>query len=733
MYCSRMNILQAESEHPVMDIPYKNLKILLIGSLLVILTLILYWQVKDNDFVNYDDPCYITANQTLRKGITPEGVACAFTSCAINKDTPLWHPLTWLSLMVDYRLYGLKPAGYHLTNLFLHIANTLLLFLILNRMTQAPWRSAFVAALFAVHPFHVESVAWATERKDVLSTCFGLLTVGTYLCYVERPVLWKKTLMLVFFSLGLMAKSMLVTLPFVLILLDYWPLRRFSSGERVIVNQQVPKSSGPKKTGKKTSRQIPARPEITNVGKTSHAAALGIRPLLWEKVPFIILSILASIITFYFHQKTGGIATMIPLGQRLGNAALSYASYLWKMFWPTNLAFFYPYQNPLPAGQVAASAILLLLITAGVLYLRNRKPYLLTGWFWYLGTLVPVIGIVQAGNQAMADRYTYIPLVGLFIMIAWGTYDLAHKLPQHKIVLSLAAIAVLAALSAAAWEQIGYWNNNIVLYEHAIAATSGNYLAHHQLGVFFVDQRKIKEALPHFSEALRIKPDFALAHIGLGNALMLQGKLAEAEGQFREAIRIGPPLPETYLGMGTLMQTRGKTDEGIAYLRKALEIDPSYPRTYLLLGNLLSNQGKTDDAIAYYRKAAEFDPDYSDAAHINLGIALRSRGKIPEAMAQYREAIRINPKNINAYINLGNILVEQGKTEDGIHQFREVLQIEPGNINALNRLGCALLLQGKTAEAVLHFRRVLSLQPHDATAQQALQYAEARMKTGSPR
>jgi tetratricopeptide (TPR) repeat protein len=711
-----------------MDVSDKKLKFLLIGSILVVLTLVLYWQVRENDFVNYDDPYYIVDNPTLRKGFDAEGIACTFTFCATKKEAPLWHPLTWLSLMMDYKLYGLNPAGYHLTNLFLHIADTLLLFLVLNRMTRAPWRSAFVAALFAVHPLHVESVAWATERKDVLSTFFGLLTVGVYLYDVEQPSLWKKILALLFFSLGLMTKSMLVTLPFVLLLLDYWPLRRSSVTEPVPVTQQTSQNPRPRKTGKKTAAQRSDRPVVKSAGNDLSAVTPGIGRLLWEKVPFLVLSLLAGIMTIYFHHKTGGIDTAIPLLQRLGNAALSYTSYLWKMFWPAKLAVFYPYHDPLPAGWVAASVFLLLLITAGVLYLRNRKPYLLTGWFWYLGTLVPVIGIVQAGEQAMADRYTYIPLIGLFIMIAWGAYDLSQKLPQHKVVLSLAAVTVLAAFTAVSWKQIGYWKNSMILFEHAIAVTKNNHLAHHQVGVLLADQGRITEALPHFLEAIRVKPDYARARVGLGNAWVRQGRLDEAESQFREAMRIQPAFLESYLGMGTLMQARGKTEEGIAFLRKALEIDPAYPKTYFLLGEFLFAQGKTNDAMVFYKRAIELNPQYADAAYNDLGIALRSQGKIPEAMAKYREAIRINPRNISAYMNLGNILVSQGRIDEGVHQFQAILQIDPGNINALNRLGSALLIQGKTAEAISCFRRVLNINPQEPTALQALHYIESNLK-----
>jgi len=713
----------------------RHLKMLLINAILVILILIPYWQVKNHDFVNFDDPFHISENQTLRNGFTPAGMACPFTDCAVTENLPLWHPITWLSLMLDYRLYGLKPAGYLLTNLLLHVLNTLILFFVLNHMTRAPWRSAFVAALFAVHPLHVESVAWVSERKDVLSTFWGLLTIVIYLYHVSKPALWKYTLMIALFSLALMSKSMLVTLPFSLLLLDFWPLCRFSLTEQTpAAVQKITKANEAKQTGKKQPRKSStAEIRDKNHEQLSKAAIGSIGPLLLEKVPLLILSLLSSFITFHFHQKTGGIITTIPILHRVENAILSYATYLFKSFCPINLAVFYPFQNPLPAEWVATSSVLLLLITAGVLYFRNRKPYLLTGWFWYIGTLVPVIGIVQAGNQAMADRYTYIPLIGLSIIVAWGTYDLLQKWPQRKMILSAAASIVLAALMVVTWKQVGYWKNSLVLFEHAVAATNDNYLAHHQLGMFYAERGNIEEAVRHASEAVRLKPDYALSRIGLGNALLDGGRLDEAERQYREAIRLDPHFQEAFLGIGRVLQARGRIEESRVYFQKAIEINPRYPRAYLLLGDVLSAQGKTDDAMACYRRAAELNPDYADAAYNNMGIALRSQGRIPEALSRYREAIRLNPKNVSARMNMGNILVSQGQIEEGIGQFREVVQIDPGNINALNRLGSALLIQGKTAEAVIQFRKVLGLQPRNATALQALQYAENRMKAGPSR
>jgi protein O-mannosyl-transferase len=711
----------------------KRLQILLISAALIILILIPYWQVKDHDFVNYDDPFHILDSQTLRNGFTMKGIACTFTFCAANKEAPHWHPITWLSLMLDYRLYGLKPAGYHLTNLFLHILNTLILFFVLNHMTRAPWRSAFVAALFAVHPLHVESVAWATERRDVLSTFFGLLTVAGYLYYIRRPTFSTYLPMIVFFSLGLMSKSMIVTLPFVLLLLDYWPLGRFSPVPMPSPEPKVIKKPEFKETGKKRRQPEPIRQTNKHAGDIRRSVPPATLSLFWEKIPLMILSLIASFMTFYFHKSLGGINFEIPLVQRLGNAILSYASYIWKMLWPINLAAFYPYRTPLSAGWVAASAFLLLLLTAAVLYFRKSKPFLLTGWFWYLGTLIPVIGIVQAGEQAMADRHVYIPLVGLFIIVTWAISDLAQKIRKHEVILFSIAAAVTTALTVVTWKQISYWKSSVTLFEHAVSVTSRNYLAHNQLGVLYAAQGRLGDSVVQFDEAVRSKPDYARARVGLGNTLVLQGKFDEAEKQFREAIRIDPHFVESYTDMASLMHTRGKTEEAMAYIQKALTIDPNNPKSFFLLGDIQTKQGKTDNATSQYKKAIELNPQYADAAYNNLGIALRSQGKIPEAIIQFQEALRLNPRNVSARMNLGNIMVSQGQIEEGIRQFREAVQIDPANINALNRLGSALLIQGKTAEAVIQFRKVLVIQPQDATAQQAMRYVEDRMRAASHR
>jgi len=474
------------SEKPSQDKPlptkgwsfHQHGLVLLLGLFLMILTFATFEQVRTYDFINYDDNRYITENQHVQSGLTLEGVTWAFTTThAAN-----WHPLTWLSHMLDCQLYGLNPSGHHLTNLVFHIASTLLLFLVLERMTGALWRSAFVAALFALHPLHVESVAWAAERKDVLSTFFWMLTMWTYVHYVERPGFNRYLLVLLSFVLGLLSKPMLVTLPFVLLLVDYWPLGRFQfgrlSGDR---RSHTPKSSD-----------------------TGDQKSIVLR-LIREKVPFFVLCAISSILTIFAQQKIGALGSLesYTLGSRIANASVSYVRYIEKMVWPRHLAVLYPYQQMLPIWKVLGSGLLLVGVSVLVIRAVRKHPYLGVGWFWYLGTLIPVIGLVQVGKQAMADRYTYVPLIGLFVMIAWGVPDLLAGWRFRKVVLSISTGLLLSLLMIVTNLQVKHWQNDITLFEHTLAATSNNFIIHYNLGVAFDRQGKTQEAIAHFAEALR--------------------------------------------------------------------------------------------------------------------------------------------------------------------------------------------------------------------------------------
>lgn len=482
---------------------------LVVCLLLTAVTLAVFWQVQFNDFILYDDPAYVTLNPHVQSGLTGRGIFWALTTTDVSN----WHPLMWLSLMLDFDLFRLNPAGYHWTNLLFHIANTILLFTVFRRMTEDIWRSALVAALFAIHPLHVESVAWISERKDVLSAFFWILTMWAYIRYTEHRGTGNYLMLIAAFVLGLMAKPMLVTLPFVLLLLDIWPLRRLPVPFKRF-NKTLPDDVG--------GREI-AWP---------HA--------LWEKLPLFFLAFLSSIVTYSVQMSWEAVGSleMFPLSIRIANALIAYVQYMMKLIWPTDLAFFYPYVVWWPPWVIAGAAFLFAGLTLLILRMMGSRPYLAIGWLWYLGTLVPVIGVVQVGSQAMADRYTYIPLIGLFMMIAWGVPELFGNWRFRKMFLSVLSGVVLTVLALSSWQQVQYWRNSVTLFEHALSVTSGNYLAHNNLGVALSLAERTEEAVCHYSAALLIKPDYADAHNNLGVTLAVQGKFDEAIDHYTQALRI---------------------------------------------------------------------------------------------------------------------------------------------------------------------------------------------------
>ena len=488
---------------------YKYLVILT----LIAVTLAAYWRVGDNDFISLDDPEYVVQNPHVQT-VNLENIGWAFTST----EQANWHPLTWLSHMADCQLFGLNPRGHHLTNVFLHIANAVLLFLLLCGTTGTLWRSAFVAALFALHPLHVESVAWVAERKDVLSTLFFMLTLLAYAWYVAKPGLARYALTFCSFALGLMAKSMLVTLPFVLLLLDYWPLGRY---------RLKGAAGNGESEGHMLRQPLPGK--------------LSLQRLILEKIPFFMLSAGCSILTLHAQEQGGAMVPLeaAPLSFRIENAVVAYVEYVGKMFWPSRLAIFYP-SAQLPTWQILASALLLAGMTVAVFRWARRFPFLPVGWLWFLGTLVPVIGLVQVGIQSMADRYTYIPLIGLFIMVTWGVPELVKGVRYHRIALSAAGAVTIAVLSVGTWLQAGHWQNNVELFSHALKFNNDNYMAHLDLGIALADRGRYDEAISHYNEFLRINPDYEVTHYFLGVALQKQGKLAEAIMQYSECLRLNP-------------------------------------------------------------------------------------------------------------------------------------------------------------------------------------------------
>ena len=599
---------------------------------LVGVAIAVYLPVVHNDFVYYDDPKYVTENAVVLRGLTWPGIRWAFTT---GTDAN-WFPLTWMTHMLDVQLYGAHAGGHHVTNLVLHVISTLLLFGVLYRMTGAMGRSGFVAGLFALHPLHVESVAWVAERKDVLSTLFWMLTLWAYVWYVRKPQLKRMLLVLLTFALGLMSKPMLVTLPFVLLLLDAWPLNRLR--ER------------------------------------------SIRQLAIEKIPMFALAIASSIVTFIVQRKGGAVGGLeaYPLVLRMGNALMSYVGYIGKMFWPARLAAFYPYPETLSTGAVLGAAVILAAISFLAIRSARSRPYLIVGWLWYLGTLVPVIGLIQVGNQAMADRYTYVPLIGLFIIIVWGVYDLLGQWTLRRIVLPVTGALVLASCAIIARAQVQYWKNSSALWTRALDVTDDNYVAHNNLGLALAGQGKIDEAIEHYNEALRLRPNYATARTNLGAALAKQGKSADAISNYTQVLKTKPDLPEAHVDLGAALASQGKVDDAIAQYNEALRLRPDYAEAHANLGLVLASQGKVDEAISHYTQALRLKPGFVEV-HNNLGYVLATRGQWDDAIRQYNEAIRLKPDFELARMNLAVALANQGKTKESLSAFMEVLRINPNN------------------------------------------------------
>ncbi len=629
---------------------------LFICLLIAATTAIAYLPVRDNGFVNYDDEEYVVKNGNVQGGLTLEGLQWAFTTLDVGN----WHPLTWLSHMMDCSLFGLNPAGHHLTSLFLHILNALLLFLVLNRMTHALWRSAFVAALFALHPLHVESVAWIAERKDVLSGLFWILSMGAYVLYAERPGIRRYSLVFAMLAFALMAKPMAVTLPFVFLLLDYWPLGRFRTPRPSEAGDEKPEGPESVPVRKKKTRQIKAErtPSEKRASPQRDPGAPGaiFRRLVSEKIPLFLLSLLSSAATYIAQQKGGAVALLeaYPLADRLQNAAVSYIRYLLKVFYPADLSVFYPYVAH-PFWQIAGSVLLLLLAVFLVVRLARRLPYLPVGWFWYLGTLFPVIGIVKVGLQSMADRYTYLPSIGLFVLIVWGLHDLTRNVRKRALVLGAFAAAVLVLLSAATWRQARLWKDDPTLYGHALEAAADNHVAHFGLGLYYDRQGDPGKAVDHYAQAIRILPTQPDYLNNMGNSLAKLGRTEEAAARYREAIALQDDNALSHFNYAWLLAVQGKYDEAERHFRKALDLNPEDSVACIMLADMLSRQGKLDEALHYYARSLQIDPNRADV-HFAMGKILAFQGKKGEAAENFRKALRLDPDHGRARQALERVL-----------------------------------------------------------------------------
>ena len=635
-------------------------------------TLAVYLPVRNHDFIDFDDYLYVTDNSNVQAGLTWHGIKWAFTTTQAYN----WHPLTWISHMLDCQLYGLNPAGHHFTNVLFHIINTLFLFMLLRLLTGSLWRSAFVAALFALHPLHVESVAWVSERKDVLSTFFWMLTIWCYIRYVHRPCFANYLPIALALALGLMAKQMLVTLPLVLLLLDYWPLQRFTWPGQ---NQ--------------------------NTCECSFGAASFSRCFL-EKLPLLTLSAVASVIVFLVQSEAGLVKDTIdiPVVYRLGNTLVAYAKYIIKMFWPVNLGILYPHPRAnLSLWRVIVAACFLISVFIEAIWSCRTRKWLIVGWLWYLGTLVPVIGIVQVGVQAMADRYTYIPFIGLFIIIAWGAVDIVGKLRCAKIVLTTVAVIVLSGSMALTSLQLPHWKNTVTLYKHTAAVIPNNDLLSYNLGWALMYRGKYGEAIEPFAETLRITPDFAGAHNNLGYVLAQQDKIDEAITHYELELQIKPDNVRAHVNLGEALAQQGKLNEAIEHFTEALQIEPDFINAHNDLGKAYLHQDRPDEAIVHFIEALRIRPDFAEA-YCNLGTALTQQGKLNKAIIHFIEALRIEPNFTEAHYNLGIIFIQQGRFDLAITHLTETLRINPDFADARRNLRRAKSGQYKFDEAAVDLK-----------------------------
>ncbi len=679
-----------------------NHRNLLVYLFLVVATSLAYWQLYSSDFVNYDDDYYVYENPHVKGGFTIENIKWAFTDGTFISN--YWIPLTWISHILDFQLYGMNSAGHHLTNLLFHIANTLILLFVFKKMTGHFWQSTIVAAFFALHPLHVESVAWVSERKDVLSTFFWLLTMLVYVYYSERPGLNRYLWVSLFFVLGLMAKPMLVTLPFVLLLMDFWPLGRLQIGQAINPNSiEAQRSSA------------------------FH--------LIFEKIPLFALTVAVSIAA-YITQRKGGVVPGIDfeiLKIQTANALVSYASYIGKMIWPSRLAVFYPHPGIFPIWQVIGALMLLVFLSVWFIRWGRKFPYLPVGWLWYLGTLVPVIGLVKISDFAMADRYSYVPLIGLFVIIAFGIPQLAAQWRYRKIGIAAFSIFLLTILVAITWKQVGYWKNSITLFEHARKVTNSPYLPHNNLGVAMFRQGRTEEAIEHYLQALRIKPDYVYAHYNMGNVLAKQGRTEEAIRYYLQALEINPFYEEAYNNLGLVLSKQGQIEEAIKHYLQALRIKPDYVKAHYNLGLALYSKGDMKGAVDHLRRVLQLDPNYPEAltklkqinatfeeldreiTHIEaelrlkpkdpllnckLGDMFRIKGDLDTAMEYYQKAILLQPDLTEALYHLAKLYIIKAEYDRAMSLYQKMLDLLPDHAGVYYNIACIYAKQNRPEEAV---------------------------------
>ncbi|HEV2331424.1 MAG TPA: tetratricopeptide repeat protein [Verrucomicrobiae bacterium] len=622
---------------------------------LALVVVLAFSRVLNNGFLTYDDTTYVTGNSHVTGGLNGRDICWAFeTFWASN-----WHPVTWFSHMLDCQIFGLQAWGHHLTSLLLHVLNTVLVYCVLRRMTGALWQSAFVAALFGTHPMHVESVAWVAERKDLLSTLFWMLSLWSYARFVEESkapsAKWKLfyALSLVFLALGLMSKPMLVTAPFLMLLIDYWPLGRWE--KRAVTR------------------------------------------LFLEKLLFFLLAGTSAIISVRAQNAGGTVASVagVPLALRVENGFVSYVVYLEKLICPIHLAVAYPYARHVPFAEVWFAGSVVFAISAVVFIQRRRWPYLFTGWAWFLGTLVPVIGLVQIGPQSMADRYTYVPGIGVFIAATWGAVEATKSLRHQALVLASCGPAIVTIYIGLTIHQTGYWKDNETLFRHAISVTRDNGVAYSNLADYYMNQGRAKEAVDLYEEGIDLQPGFPQMYDKLGVALCSEGRISEGIKQFVKASQLDPALPAFHEHLAQAMEEIGQIDEAIAEYREVVRLIPDDAYGHRELGIALQRKGLLAEAIGQYRLAVQLAPD-SASAHFDLAVGLESNGGLSEAYNQLEECLKLDPDFAEAHNEFGTLLGSQGRLDDAISQFREAIELKPGYTNAITNLSLAIKLKKNT-------------------------------------
>jgi tetratricopeptide (TPR) repeat protein len=645
---------------------------------LIAVTLSVYWQVKDHQFINFDDDYYVTSNSHILTGLNIENIKWAFFSTYASN----WHPITWISHMIDIKYFGMNPGMHHLVNVTFHILNTILLFIILNKMTGAMWRSAFVSALFALHPMHVESVAWISERKDVLSTLFWMLTMLAYYSYTRNRNVSRYMLTILFFGIGLMSKPMMVTLPFALLLLDFWPLNR----EGLISPAQ----------------------DNGAICDTINIKVLF--KLIIEKIPLIVLTLFACGITFYAQSTSGSVAST-SFAFRIQNVIISYVIYLWKLIWPLKLAVFYPYPREFNMLMVLICLLFLITVTSIILIYARKLPFLATGWFWYLGTLVPVIGFVKVGDQSMADRYTYIPYIGIFIIVAWGIPDLISRMSQKKFILPGSIIIVLTVLSLRTWFQIAYWKDDVSLFSHCLEVNSDNYVALVHLAGGFVEQGKSEKAIYYFQKELSIHPTDPFALNGLGRLYNKLGQYDKSIQLYTKEIRYYPKDVNPNFDLGTIYAAKGDLDKAIKQFSYVVKLDPKYALAYYNLGTISLQKQEINKAIEYCTSALRLNYNDKDS-HCLLGVALMKQERIDDAISHFSEALRIDPHFKEARDYLASAVLIK-KVDENIVRLEQDKVIEPNNPDVLQKLAVIYARKGENSKALDNLYNLAKIQPNN--------------------